>query len=602
MRERLFKLLGLLLCLFVTAHPIGAQSANSQKTNLSLDGPWTVVSQGRATTINVPATLPFFGGVSVWTKTFALNLQQAPRVAYLDVGGIVNTATVKLNGQQIGALTAFTATRIDALAALNIAGENVLELDIDDRLFSTTVPGGSTEELLPLYGVMAYTLPIAWAPNSGIVRDLSLVYSDRAVITDMFINQMFNADQSTAYLQMRLRITGDSTVNLHGGIGIGLSGVAEGECIMVPVTDDELACNVTISSPALWSPATPTLHDVWGVLFDSSGAVDLASDSIGLRQIKTAANQILLNGKPIFLRGITRHDIYGTQGFVADEATIRQDLKQIQETGVNFVRSIHYPPDPKFSRIADQMGMMISEEIPAWANYQDPTVVSIAQNMVEEMINRDYNRASVIYWSMGNGSSLDARYLGTTAATAQFLDPSRPVGFSIDDANSFTPDKIKANLDILRGAGLNLYLQNGYWFPYMIDTALPAMPTDMPVIITEWAGSEGSDQGPIGTPGTIGFPSWTFPATGIFPEVFQAYTILMELQPWLPFVGCAAAVKGPCISGLTFFNWQDIDWPGIPYFYTGHYPVLHSGLVYEDRTSKQWPMAIFQYGISLLPH
>jgi hypothetical protein len=602
MLERVFKLTGLLLCLLLAVHPSDAQSTYSQKTSLSLDGPWTLVSQGQATTINVPATLPFFGGVSVWTKTFTLNLQQAPRVAYLDVGGIVNTATVKLNGQQIGTLTAFTATRVDALAALNIAGENVLELDIDDRLFSTTVPGGPTELLLPVYGALAYTLPIAWAPNSGIVRDLSLVYSDHAVITDLFVDQSFNSDLSVANLQMRLHITGESTAHLGGGIGISLSGVAEGECLAVPVADDELACNITISSPALWSPATPTLHDVWGILLDSSGRVDLATDSIGVRQIRTAANQILLNGNPIFLRGITRHDIYGTQGFVADEATIRKDLKQIQEAGVNFVRSIHYPPDPKFSRIADQMGMMISEEIPAWANYQDPTVVTIAQNMVTAMIDRDYNRASVIYWSVGNGNSLDANYLGTTGATAQFLDPSRPVGFSIDDPYSFVPDKIKANRNILRTAGINLYLLNAYWSSYAINMALPAMPTDLPVIITEWAGSEGSDQGPIGLPGTSAFPAWTFSTTGIFPESAQAFTILSELQPWLPFAGCSAAGKSPCISGLTFFNWQDIDWPGMPYFDPLHFPVLHSGLVYEDRTPKQWPMTIFQYGISLLPH
>jgi len=530
-----------------------------------------------------------------------LSLQQAPLVAYLDIGGIVNTATVKLNGQQIGALTAFTATRLDALAALNIAGENVLELDIDDRLFSTTVPGGPTELLLPVYGALAYTLPIAWAPNSGIVRDLSLVYSDHAVITDLFVDQSFNSDLSVANLQIRLRIAGESTAHLNGGMGISLSGVAEGECLAVPVTDDELACNITISPPALWSPATPTLYDVWGVLLDSSGSVDLATDSIGVRQIRTASNQILLNGKPIFLRGITRHDIYGAQGFVANESTIRQDLTEIQEMGVNFIRSIHYPPDPKFSRIADQMGMMISEEIPAWANYQEPMVVSIAQNMVTAMVNRDYNRASVIYWSLGNGNSLNPTYLGTTADTAQFLDPSRPVGFSIDDPGSFVPAKITENRNILLAAGISLYLLNAYWSSYAINMALPAMPTDMPVVITEWAGSEGSDQGPIGLPGTSAFPAWTFSTTGIFPESAQAYTILSELQPWLPFVGCLTAGKSPCISGLAFFNWQDIDWPGMPYFDPLHYPVLHSGLVYEDRTPKQWPMTIFQYGMSLLP-
>jgi hypothetical protein len=576
-------------------------SLASDKTVLSLNGVWTETSQGQTVSLNVPASLPFFGGTSVWTHTFTLNLAQAPTVAYVEFDGIANTAVVKLNGRQVGALTAFTHTRLDVSTALNMSGTNALEVDIDDRLTSDTVPGGPIESFVPAVGAVAYALPVAWSPDSGIFRDVSLVYSNHAVITDAWVSQVFAADFSNVELNLILKIAGADASTLYGAAGLALTGASEGQCLALRVTSDTLSCSVTVPAPMLWSPSAPILHDFTAILFDASGIIDVVQDQVGLRKIETAGNRLLLNGKPIFLRGITRHDIYGSNGFVADEATIRQDFSRMQQLGVNYVRCIHYPPDARVARIADEMGMLISEEIPVYASVNVPAVVSTAANMSIAMIGRDYNRASVMLWITGNGPVLDANYLGTVGTTVALNDSSRPYTFVIDDPQSSSPAKLIEDAGYLRNAGMKVYAQNGYWYSSLIDTLVPAMPSDMPVVITEWAGSEGSDLNPIGTPGTQAFPDFTYPDTGVFPTSLQAYTLYDSLYPWIFHADCSTNLGKPCVSGLTFFNWQDVQWPGMPYFYPGHNPVAYSGLVYQDRTPKVWPQIMFQYAYQLLP-
>lgn len=596
-RLRVFVGFSLLVCLFCSP----ALAVSSEKTVLSLAGAWTETSQGTTTTLNVPTSIPFFGGTSVWTRVFSLNLTKSPLVAYLEFDGVANTATVKLNGQIVGTLTAFTHTRLDVRAALIPDGDNTLELDIDDRLTSNTVPGGPTESFVPAIGAAAYALPVSWSPDSGIFRDVSLVYSDHAVMANMWVSQVFAADFSSAQLNVRVRVVGADASSLYGGAGLALSGGSEGVCLLLQVGADVLDCNLTIANPALWSPSQPTLHDFTAVLYDASGAVDFIQDQIGLRKIEVSGNRLLVNGNPLFLRGITRHDIYGSQGFVANEATVRQDFTQMQRLGINFVRCIHYPPDIRVARIADQMGMLLSEEIPVYAEVQNPTVVTIAESMVTALIERDYNRASVVVWITGNGPILDANYLGSLTETVMLQDGSRPTTFVIDDPQSTTPLKIAEDTAYLRNAGIHLYAQNAYWYSAAIDELVPAMPTDMPVIVTEWSGSEGSDLGPIGLPGTRAFPDYDFPSTGSFPTAFQAYTIYDALMPWIPFTNCASRPGASCVTGITFFNWQDIAWTGMPYFYTGHSATDSNGLVYEDRTPKAWPQVMFQYVYGLLP-
>jgi Glycosyl hydrolases family 2, TIM barrel domain/Glycosyl hydrolases family 2 len=589
----------LLVLLSLFAFPLFEEVSASQKNTLLLNGDWTVQINGQTMTVQVPTNVFFVGNVSVWTKSFTLNLQQAPVVAYLDFGGIANTATVKLNGFSIGSLVAYTHARLDVTTALSASGLNVLEVDIDDRLVPTTLPGGATGPFVAAFGNIGYMLPVAWAPTPGIVRNVSLFYSDRPAIMDAMASEVVSADLTQVTVTVKLLIAGTSTGDT-ASVAIAGNGAIVGSCQAKHKPNTDLACAISLRLPRLWSPSSPNLYDLWVELQDSQGVADFIHDQTGFRRFESRGNQLYLNGQPLFLRGITRHDIYANGSFVADEPTIVQDLQRLKQLGVNYIRCIHYPPDPRVAVIADQMGILLSEEIPAYADFTNPVVIQTAQSMMAAMIERDFNRPSVIFWIAGNGNVLYAPYLQQTAASAKAADSTRPVSFVVDDPLAVTPPVMQTDLGIINSAGMDLYLQNGYWWPWVIAALVPSMPTDKPIIITEWAGAEGSNRGPLGPPSTAAFPGWTYDGTGTFSEEFQATTMLYTLDGWLPYVTCTQS-QTPCVTGLTFYNFQDIEWPGLPFFGQGHYQTLHSGLFYEDRTPKAWPMAIFQYGISVLP-
>jgi beta-galactosidase/beta-glucuronidase len=581
---------------------VAVESLPASRVSALLNGSWTVTGSSGTQTVTVPTTIPFTADITRWTRTFPLNLSAPPRVAYLEFEGIVHTAVVRLNGIEVGRLVAMTHSRVDILPALNFNGMNTLELEIDDRLTTYTVPGGPTHWYVPTLGPISYTLPVAWAHRPGIIRNVWLVISDRAVITGIFAEQNFNADLSQVDMRVRVRVVGENPTNLLAGVVVTQQATSAGSCLAQATAPDELSCTITVSSPALWSPASPVLHHLWVTLYDGGGMADGNIDRIGFRKIERRGNLLYLNNQRLFLRGISRHDIYGNRDFVADDATIDQDLTRLKALNVNFVRSIHYPPDARLTRRADELGLLVSQEIPGWAAFVEEEVTPIALQMVRSMIERDFNRPSVILWFVGSGDPAVAEqsgYLGQAVALAKSVDPSRPVSFVIDNA-SYQPAEIVADANIMRNAGADFYTKNAYWTSNVIDQLMLSMPADMPVLIGEWSGSEGSDRGPIGAPGTRAFPDNDYPWGGYYPESFQAFTMLPFFVGWYPYVGCTSPGSA-CVSGLVYFTWQDIEWPAMGFFYPGHYPMLRNGLVYEDRVEKAQPISIFHYLMQLLP-
>ncbi len=528
-----------------------------------------------------------------------LSLSGRPKVAYLHFEGIVNIATVRVNGVEVGKLVALTDSSLDVAAALNYNGANQLDVVIDDRLMLDTVPGGNTEIFIPQYGALAYALPIAWVWDPGIVRNVSLVISDHAVATDVFAQTTLNDGLSLANIKVRVRVAGDLAQNLSVAVSLTSSGVLMGTCTGAPAATNELSCNVSVSSPVLWSPETPNLYDLLVNLSDASGVADRVVDRIGLRKLEVRGNRIYLNNKAVFLRGISRHDLYGISELVADESIIDWDLRTLKSLDANFIRTIHYPPDARFAKRADEIGMLISEEIPAWAELASPAVAQIAQGMLQSMIERDMNRASVILWFTGSGDMSGASYFPGAAAKAKSVDPERLVSFVFDDGAMQT-DQIQQNANAMRAAGMNVYAQNGYWSASTVQTLMPAMPSDMPTLLTEWTGGEGSNRGPLGPPGVELFPSYISPDGNSTEE--RSAQLMEENFNGFSSYACSPTRGSPCLSGSVYYNWQDIEWPGIEFFYPKHIPIVRVGLVYEDRTWKAWPTAVFYKLMQQLPH
>lgn len=565
-----------------------------------MNGAWQLSVGDYSHLLAVPANIPFTFGLSTWTKTFTLSMPTPPSVAYLTFGGIVNSGSVSLNGATLGPIYGFSETRFDVSGVLNPSGANTLVVTLDDRLTDSTVPGGSTSGFLQVFGPIAYTFPIAWANQPGIIRSVSLTYSRFPVMTDVYAQQNYDPQMTKLQLVISAATMGALPPDTTLAASLSLSGGAEGSCQAVLGETGSLQCSITLTKPPLWSPATPVLHDLSVKIMLGGAILDAGTDQIGFRKFEARGSRFYLNNSPIFLRGISRHDIYGSAGFVADAGMLQQDLIRIKSLGLNYIRNIHYPPDESLVRYADQYGLLLSEELPAWANFDSVDVVNTAAIMMRSLLRRDYNRASVVIYELCLiNTQLPTDYLGALVPVAKQYDPSRLYSFLYDDGTS-TAAKVKSNVEYTKSLNLDFYSQNTYWFAGIYDAVASALPTEIPFLSTEWTGAEGSDRGPLGSGNTESFPSENLQTNGIYPETFEAQQMQYAFNAFAPYV-CTDQRPAQCVAGVVYFNWQDVAWPAMSYFYKSHYDYVRTGLVYEDRSGKTFPLAMFNALMQQLP-
>jgi beta-glucuronidase len=315
-----------------------------------------------------------------------------------------------------------------------------------------------------------------WFNYGGIYRDVELFRTPKDFIKEfrMYLvpNNKFNeiamavtvSDQA-AQDHVRVRIPGlglDQSFKLHNG-----------------------KVDATLSvQPKLWSPEYPKLYDV-----EVSFRTDRVADRIGFREIRVEGPTILFNGNPIFLRGVCVHEDDRATGKVSSQEDLLRRYQHAKELGCNFLRLAHYPHHELAAKLADEVGLMLWEEVPVyWAiDFENPATYQDAENQLLELITRDINRASVIIWSVGNeNADTDARlqFMSNLAKTAKTYDPSRLVSAAclVNKAELKIEDRLTAALDVI---GINEYY--GWYEPDyndLIQLGKNSNP-DKPVIITE---------------------------------------------------------------------------------------------------------------------
>ena len=204
---------------------------------------------------------------------------------------------------------------------------------------------------------------------------------------------------------------------------------------------------------ALWSPEQPLLHTVRAVC----GGDDLA-DRTGFRTVECSGDRLLLNGKPLKIRGVNRHHEHGDNGFAVPPDLVLRDFELIRDLGCNAVRC-HYPVDSLAMDLCDEQGLLVWSEIPFYGRWsavvgQEDYLV-LAESAVDRMIARDFNRPSAFVWSVLNECATDtpdgARAAARLARWVRRHDTSRPVSYA---TNRLLQDQGLAPLDLI---GLNAY-------------------------------------------------------------------------------------------------------------------------------------------------
>lgn len=375
-----------------------------------------------------------------------------------------------------------------------------------------------------------------WWNYGGITRDVLLIKTPQSFIRDYFC-QLDPADDS----QIKGFVELDHGTNDGESKDVNLSIPGLGIDHLITTNSHGFGQFTIKAKPDRWSPENAALYEV---RFSIEG--DCIEDRIGFRMIETSGEDILLNGEPVFLRGISLHEeVIGTASRVNSEADARKLMEEVKALGCNYARLAHYPHNDHMCRIADEMGVLLWCEIPVyWAiNWQNEEVLHNARNQLSEMIVRDRNRASIILWSVANetpASEARTEFLKSLITTAKLLDPTR----LITAAMFMRQDKVKERGKVIRTytlddpladyldvLGCNQYL--GWYYTKVSDIALSRWHSDKnkPLIMSEFGA--GAPKGKRGGP----HDRWT---EDYQVTVYEAQFAMMDdipflrgLSPWI---------------------------------------------------------------------
>ena len=206
----------------------------------------------------------------------------------------------------------------------------------------------------------------------------------------------------------------------------------------------ETALNVP--SVMQWTAETPSLYTLDVAVYDKKGQTESTSVQIGFRDVEVVGGQLLVNGKPVLIKGVNRHEINPYKGYVVSEADMIQDILIMKQLNVNAVRTCHYPDDPLWYSLCDKYGLYVVDEANIESHgmgYGDKTLAKDPQfekahlTRTARMVKRDFNHPSVIIWSMGNEAGFGENFEACYRWIREF-DPSRPIHYERAEGNDFT--------------------------------------------------------------------------------------------------------------------------------------------------------------------
>ena len=368
----------------------------SDKVQLRVPGDWNSQSE----------RLFFYEG-PVWYRTTFQRPKTGDR-QFLYFGAVSYRADIYLNGKYVASHEgAYTPFNVDVTNRLK-DGENLLVVKVDNTLDTKTVPTRKTD----------------WWNYGGITRSVRLISERSAYVRDY---KWHLADRDKRHIEISV-----ATEGTKAGDTVSVAIPELRRRAIIKLGADGRGTTRLTAPVAFWSPEQPRLYDVTVSL----GSTTL-KDKIGFRTIEARGGEIMLNGRAIFLKGISMHEesvLRPGRSFGTEDA--RASLSLVKKLGGNFVRLSHYPHDEATTQMADELGLLVWSEIPVywsidWAN--PATLVNARAQMVTNMT-RDANRASIIIWSVANETPVgDARlnFLRELVATTRTQDSTRLVSAAL---------------------------------------------------------------------------------------------------------------------------------------------------------------------------
>jgi beta-glucuronidase len=415
----------------------------------------------------------YYEGTVWYKKSFDYQKRNLSDRVFVYFGAVNYRADVYLNGKKLGMhIGGFTPFNFEIPDSVLKTKDNFLVVKVDNKRGKEEVPTVNTD----------------WWNYGGITRSVELVEVPKSFIQDFSIH-LKKPEAGTAPATKNAEVEGWVKLNGNssGNIDIQIPELKLKKSF--PVTDSITRFSFQLPQVQLWSPKNPKLYKV--VIANGNDKVE---DKIGFRTVEAFGKKVLLNGKPVFMRGIAMHEEVPQQ---RRRAYSKKDASQLfgwaKELGCNMVRLAHYPHDESMTRMADSLGFLVWSEIPVYwtIDFGNHEVYEKAKQQLTEMITRDKNRASVIIWSVGNEtpvSPVRTDFMHNLIVSAKALDSTRMISAALE-VNYNSKNEMHVINDPL-GQYVDLVAFNEYlgWYgglPSSCRSANWNTPYDKPLFISE---------------------------------------------------------------------------------------------------------------------
>lgn len=382
----------------------------------------------------------------VWYfRTFSVSPLWKGKRVLLRFGSACYRAEVFVNGQRLGAHEGgYMPFEFDVTGIISFTGDNRLAVRVDNLLDECTIPQGG---LNPKVGGVA-----AWRvgnfpdvhydffPYMGLQRPVTLYAVNEARIEKVFL--------TTTALGVETRL--NAKLSLTGGAEAVQVDIDElGFQTLEKISGTGAELDLALPEVTPWSPENPKLYKVTLRLLRGGEVADEYSLNFGFRVIKVQGDKVLLNGKPLFLRGFGRHEDAAISGRGLNLPFMVKDFEMMKWIGANSFRTSHYPYSEEMLTLADQLGIVVISETAAntlsMKSVTDPVkkakLLAEHRRQISELMERDYNFASVLFWSLGNECETYFEegddYFPELVRCAKQIDVSRPVTMVV---NTGQPD------------------------------------------------------------------------------------------------------------------------------------------------------------------
>jgi beta-glucuronidase len=454
--------------------------------------------------------LTYYEGVAWYHREVERPAGWAGKRAFLYFEAVNYHATVYWNGEELGRHEGgFTPFWFEVTGKLE--HKNVLVIRVDAARRSDGLPG----------------LRFDWFRYGGITRSAWFVLTSRVYVRDFSVRTEIAKKAVAAHVEFEV---------------VGAKAGAHAR-VMIPELEREVhtklraggrgKARVELERSHLWDPQHPRLYRV-----EVACEGDRIADDVGFRTFERKGQEVLLNGKRVFLRGVSLHEeAPRVAGRSLKERDIEYLFKTARSVGVNFLRLAHYPHTELMARTADRLGIMLWEEIPVYWNvdFKSRRTLALAKEMLGSLIFRDRNRPSVVLWSVANETPETPdrlRFLRALVKEAKRLDPTRPVTaamFAKQTGRTATvKDPLARAVDVV---GINEYF--GWYWGKVAD--IPGLrwrsTAGRPVVISEFGA--GARAGLMGKPSERWTEQFQAEVYGKQLDMIERIKFVRGTSPWI---------------------------------------------------------------------